>query len=49
MVTSGEGRGEGMNSRGIGSDCYWVRVSFGSDEKVLKLDCDDGCTALGIH
>ena len=43
------GRGEGMNSRGIGSDCYWVRVSFGSDEQVLKLDCDDGCTTLGIH
>ena len=25
---------------------WWVWVSFGDDEKVLKLDSGDGCTTL---
>lgn len=25
------------------------RVSFGSDESVLKLDSDDVCLILGLH
>ena len=23
--------------------------NFGSDEKILKLDCDDGCMILSIY
>lgn len=32
----------------IGSDYYLLKVSFGVVQSVLKLDCDNNCTALSI-
>ena len=45
-VCPGWGGGVFGGKRGLGNDCQWFRVSFGSDGNVLEPASGDGCTIL---